>query len=76
MYIFTFNNEVYLHIDGLKLGPAFAGNCVVEFERTLVLTLPQNTKLWKRYLADTISIIKAGLIDYILSTLNSLGPTN
>lgn len=76
MYIFTFNNEVYLNINGLKMGPVFAGIFRVEFERTLVPTLPQYTKPWKRYVADTISIIKIGLIDYILSTLNSLGPTN
>lgn len=76
MYMFTFKNEVYRNINGLKMGPVFAGIFVIEFERTVVPSPPQYKKLWKRYVADTISIIKIGLIDYILSTLNSLGPTN
>ena len=35
-----------------------AGIFMIELERTLILTLPQEMKLWKRYMHYITSIIK------------------
>ena len=44
---------------------------MVELENTLVPTLTDYMKLWKRYVDDTICFVKMGSVKYIVSILNS-----
>ena len=71
---FTFNNEIYKQKDGVAmgspLGPVLAGIFMVELERKVVPTIVE-VKLWKRYVDDTIAVVKIGCEEYILSVLNS-----
>ena len=52
---------------GLPLGPVLADIFMVELENMLVPTLTEYMKLWKRYLDDTISFVKMGSVEYIVS---------
>ena len=43
----------------------------VELEKSLIPTLMEHMSLWKRYVYDTIAVIKLSSIEHILSILNS-----
>ena len=55
---------------GSPLGPVLAGIFMVEFERTILLTLREHMSPWKRYVDDTISYIKEESTEHVLSELN------
>ena len=77
---FTFSNEAYLQFDGTgmgsPLGRVLDGIFIVEFKRTLVPTLPQHMKIWKRYADETISIMKIRSIDYVQYVSRQLNENN
>ena len=72
---FTFNSDINLQTDGVAmgspLGPVLAGNFMVHLKRSLVPVLNDQLSFWKRYVDDTITFIKAGSAEYVLSILNS-----
>ena len=74
---FKFNGNTYIQADGVSmgspLGPVFANIFMVKLESELIPTL-SNLILWKRYVDDTITLVKNGEIDNILHTLNSFHP--
>ena len=75
---FTFNNDIYLQTDGIamisSLGPVLTGIFMVHLERSLVPVLKDQLSFWKQYVDDTITFIKTGLAEYVLSILNSFHP--
>ena len=72
---FTFNNEIYQQCDGVAmgspLGPVIAGIFMVELEKSLIPNLMEHMSPWKRYVDDTIAVIKLSSIEHVLSILNS-----
>ena len=72
---FSFNNEIYIQNAGAAigspLGPVLRNIFVVQLERTIVPYLSDKTKLWKRYVDDTIAFVKTDEIKNVLSSLNS-----
>ena len=75
---FTFRDVVYLQTDGVAmgspLGPVLAGIFMVDLERSLVPLLTAELSFWKRYVDDTITFVKTGTVDHILSVLNNFHP--
>ena len=75
---FTFDGDMYLQTDGVAvgspLGPVLAGTFIVQLERSLVPLLKDQLSFWKRYVDDTITFIKTGSAEYLLSILNSFHP--
>ena len=75
---FTFNNEIYQQRDGVAmgspLGPILAGIIMVELENSIVPKLNSHLQFWKRYVDDTLTIVKEGLINHVLQQLNSFHP--
>ena len=71
---FTFGGKTFVQSDvvvrGSPLGPVLADI----FENTLVPTLTEYMKFWKRHLDDTICSVKMGSVEYIVSILNSFAP--
>ena len=71
---FTFNEEIYTQKDGVAmgspLGPVIANIFMSHLEESIVPTLSQKIKFWKRYVDDTIAIIEDSTKD-ILQVLNS-----
>ena len=71
---FSFNNEIYMQNDGevmdSPLEPVLAKIFMVELERTAIPSLSDKTKLWKRYVDDTITFVKTDEIKKVLSFLN------
>ena len=59
---------------GSPLGSVLAGTLMVHLERSLVPLLTAELSLWKRYVDDTITFIKMGTVDHILSMLNNFHP--
>ena len=59
---FTFNNEIYQQCDGVAmgspLGPVIAGIFMVELEKLLIPALMEHMSPWKRYVDDTIAVVK------------------
>ena len=72
---FTFNNEIYQQCDdvavGSPLGSVVAEIFIVELEKPLISTLMEHMSPWKRYVDDTIAVIKFTSIEHVLSILNS-----
>ena len=72
---FSFNNDIYIQIDGVAmgspLGPVLANVFMVELESLLVPKLNDHVKNWRRFVDDTIVYVKRGSIEYVLSALNS-----
>ena len=56
---------------GSPLGPIFVGIFMVELETTIVSTLGNLLRKWKRYVDDTYCIVKTGSLNEILLKLNS-----
>ena len=75
---FTINGDIYLQTDGVamgsSLGPVLAGIFMVHLERSLVPVLKDQLSFWKRYVDDTITFIKTGSAENVLSILNSFHP--
>ena len=72
---FTFNNEIYQQCEGVvtgsPLGLVIAGIFMVELEKSLIPNLMEHMSPWKRYVDDTIAVIKLSSIEHVLSILNS-----
>ena len=72
---FSFNNDIYIQIDGVAmgspLGPLLANIFMVELENVLVPKLNDYVKKWRRFVDDTFVYIKHGSTEYVLSILNS-----
>ena len=72
---FTFNNEIYQQCNGAAMGSplglAIAGIFMLELEKSLIPTLMEQMSPWKRYLDDTIAVIKLPSIEHVLSILKS-----
>ena len=56
---------------GSPLGPVLENIFMVELERTIISSLSDKIKLWKRYVDDTIAFVKTDEINNVLSYLNS-----
>ena len=54
---FTFNNETYIQVDGVAmgspLGPVLGNIFMVELETSVIPSLSNKVKLWKRFIDDT-----------------------
>ena len=59
---------------GSPLGPVLAGIIVVELGNSIVPKLNSHLKFWKRYVDDTLTIVKKGSINHVLPQLNSFHP--
>ena len=72
---FTFNGDIYLQTDGVAmgspLGSFLARIFMVHLERSLVPVLKDQLRFWERCVDDTITFIKTGSAEYVLSILNS-----
>ena len=72
---FSYNGKIYQQCDGVAmgspLGPALVGIPMKHLERTLIPKLTEHMNPWKRYVDDTISIIKETSIAHVLTVLNS-----
>ena len=72
---FSFNNDIYIQIDGVAmgspLGAVLANIFMVELESVLVPKLNDYVKKWRRFVDDTFVYVKRGSIEYVLSVLNS-----
>ena len=72
---FTFNNEIHQQRDGVAmgspLGPVLGGIIMVELENSIVSKLNSHLQFWKRYVDDTLTIVKEGSINHVLQQLNS-----
>ena len=56
---------------GSPLGPVLAGLFMIELEKAVLPELTECIKYWKGYVDDTISFVKLGAIDHIITKLNS-----
>ena len=72
---FSFNNDIYVQIDGVAmgspLGPVLANIFMVELESVLVPKLNDYVKKWRCFVDVTFVYVKRGSIEYVLSVLNS-----
>ena len=72
---FFFEDEIYQQTDdeamGSPLGPILVGIFMVELETTIVSTLGNLLRKWKRYVDDTYCIVKTDSLNEILLKLNS-----
>ena len=59
---------------GSPLGPVLAGIFMVNLERSLVPKLNVYLNFWRRYVDDTITFIKIGSVEYLLSILKNFHP--
>ena len=71
---FSFNNDIYVQIDGVALGSplgtVLANISMVELESVLFPKLNDHVKNWRRFVDDTFVYVKRGSIEYALSVLN------
>ena len=69
--IFSFNNEIYMQSGGIAMGspfrPVLVNIFMVELERTIIPSLSDKIKLWKRYVDETIDFFKTEEIKNVLS---------
>ena len=70
---FTFRGVVYIQTDGVvvgsPLGPVLAGIFMVDLKRSLVPLLTAGLSFSKQYVDGTITFVKIGTVDHILSIL-------
>ena len=74
----SYNQDIYIQKDGVamgsSLGPVLAGIFMVNLERQLVSKLNVYINFWRRYVDDTVSFVKIGSVEYLLSVLNNFHP--
>ena len=72
---FTFNNKMYMQTDGVMmgspLGALFANIFMCELENTIIPSLGDKVRHWKRYVDDTFAFIKPNMEQEIQLALNS-----
>ena len=72
---FSFNNDIYVQIDGVAmgspLGPVTANIFMVELETTLVSKLEDHVQKWRRFVDATFAYAKIGSVKYVLSVFIS-----
>ena len=72
---FTYDNKVYQQNDGVDmgspLGPVLSGIFMMELENSLISTLNESMILWRRFVDNTIILVKNDNITYVLDQLNS-----
>ena len=72
---FTFNDKIYMHVDGVAtgshLGPVSAVIFMIELEKTLLWELTECIKYQNRFVDDMISFVKLRTINYIITKFNS-----
>ena len=72
---FSFNNDIYVQIDGVAmgspLGPVTANIFMVELETTLVSKLEDHVQKWRRFVDATSAYAKIGSVKYVLSVFIS-----
>ena len=75
---FSYNHDIYIQRDGVAmgspLGPVLAGIFMMNLERSLVPKLNVYINLWRRHVDDTITFVKIGSVEYLLSVLNNFHP--
>ena len=64
-----------MQVDGVAMGsplrPVLADISIIELEKAILPELTECIKYWKRYVDDSISFVKLGTINYIITKLNS-----
>ena len=74
---FSFNNKIYEQIDGVSmgssLGPVLANIILTEFEKLIVFDLVDSglIKFYRRYVDDTLILVKPNNIPLLLEKFNS-----
>ena len=72
---FTFNGDIYIHLDGVAmgspLGPLLANVFLCSLEQSTIPTLKDCLAHWKRYIDDTPAYIKSGKIDFVMKKMNT-----
>ena len=72
---FSFNNEIYIQIDGVgmgsPLGLVIANIFMVKLKTTLVPKLDSHVQKWRGLVDDTFMYVKTGSVEYVLSVLIS-----
>ena len=75
---FTFNEEVYKRTDGaamvLPLGFVLADTFIVGLENNIVPVLQEKLSFCKRYVGNTICLVKIETINYIKMVLKNFDP--
>lgn len=56
---------------GSSLGPVIAGIIMVELEKGMVPKLKDRLCFWKRYIDNTVAIVKEPSIEHVPQELNS-----
>ena len=59
---------------GSPLGPFLTGIIMVELDNSIVPKLNSHLRFWKRYVDDTLTIIKEGSINHVFQQLNLFHP--
>ena len=64
-----------MQIDGVAmgspLGPVLADILMIELEKAILPELTECIKYWKRFVDDTISLVKLRTVNEIITKLNS-----
>ncbi len=72
---FTFNDEIYVQIDGVMmgspLGSLIANIFMCELETSIIPKMMDKIKLWTRYVDDTFAFVKPTEIESIHRQLNA-----
>ena len=75
---FSYNKDIYIQKDGVNtgspLGPVLTEICMVNLETSLAPQLNVYLNFWRCYVDDTITFIKTGSVEYLLSVLNNFHP--
>ena len=72
---FSLNNKIYKQTDGVcmgnPLGPVIANIFMVELESKIVPTISDIMPEWIRYVDDTLTFVKRGELNKVLTELNN-----
>ena len=75
---FTFNDEIYVQIDGVMmgspLGSLIANIFMCELETTVIPKMMNKIKFWTRYVDDTFAFVKPAEVEHIHQQLNAYDP--